>query len=182
VVKKGEDVLVEVPAAKVDQIFVFGRCAITTPAMTFCLQEDIPIVLLSSRGQYYGLIGSPVGDRVSLHRQQFARAADPAFALTTAKMIVLGKLANSRVLLQRHQRRKGLDAVGQAIRQIETIIGSVPGAQTLEEVHGHEGNGAARYQAFGHLLQQDLGFSHRVRRPPTDPVNSLLSLTYTMCF
>ena len=63
VVKKGEDVLLEVPAAKVDQIFVFGRCAITTPAMTFCLEEEIPVVLLSSRGRYYGLLDSPVGDR-----------------------------------------------------------------------------------------------------------------------
>lgn len=182
-VKKDGQTLLEVPAAKVDQIFVFGRCAITTPAMTFCLQEEIPIVLLSSRGQYYGLLDSPVGDRVSLHRQQFARAADPAFYLATAKTLVRGKLSNCRVFLQRHQRRKGLKPVGEAIAEIEAILARLPQAQTLEEVHGHEGHGAARYfEAFAHLLQQDLGFTRRVRRPPTDPVNSLLSLGYTLGF
>jgi CRISPR-associated protein Cas1 len=183
VVKKGEDVLLAVPAAKVDQVFVLGRCSITTPAMTFCLQEEIPIVLLSSRGQYYGVIDSPTSDRVSLHRQQFARAADPAFVLATAKAVVRGKLANCRVLLQRHQRRKGIDAVKSAIRELDAIAGRLATAQTPEAVLGHEGNGAARYfDAFARLLQHDLGFRGRVRRPPTDPVNSLLSFGYTLAF
>lgn len=182
-VKKGEDVLLEVPAAKVDRIFVFGRCSITTPAMTFCLEEEIPLVLLSSRGRYYGLLDSPVGDRVSLHRQQFARAEDEQFSLATAKSIVRGKLSNCRVLLQRHQRRKGLDPVKAAIAEIDGILGRLPQAQTLDEVRGHEGHGAARYfDAFARLVQPDLGFTRRVRRPPTDPVNSLLSLGYTLCF
>jgi CRISPR-associated protein Cas1 len=175
--------LLEVPAAKVDQIFVFGRCAITTPAMTFCLQEEIPVVLLSSRGRYYGLLDSPVGDRVSLHRQQFTRAEDHDFCLATAKSLVRGKLANCRVLLQRHQRRKGIDAVNAAIADIDAIIARLPQAKTLDEVRGYEGHGAARYfDAFGHLVRPELGFTRRVRRPPTDPVNSLLSLGYTLCF
>jgi CRISP-associated protein Cas1 len=182
-VKKDDAVLLEVPAAKVDQIFVFGRCAITTPAMTFCLQEEIPVVLLSSRGRYYGLLDSPVGDRVSLHRQQFSRAEDQDFCLATAKSVVRGKLANCRVLLQRHQRRKGLDAVKAAIADIDGIIGRLPQAKTLDEVRGHEGHGAARYfDAFTHLVQPDLGFTRRARRPPTDPINSLLSFGYTLCF
>jgi CRISPR-associated protein Cas1 len=183
VVKKGEDVLLEVPAAKVDQIFVFGRCAITTPAMTFCLEEEIPVVLLSSRGRYYGLLDSPVGDRVSLHRQQFARAEDQDFCVATAKSIVRGKLSNCRVLLQRHQRRKGIDAVKAAIADIDAIIARLPQAKTLDEVRGYEGHGAARYfDAFARLVEPGLGFTRRVRRPPTDPVNSLLSLGYTLCF
>ena len=41
-VKKDDEVLLEVPAAKVDQVFIFGRCAITTPAMTFCLEHRSP--------------------------------------------------------------------------------------------------------------------------------------------
>jgi len=32
------------------------------------------------------------------------------------------------------------------------------------------------------LLKQDLGFSGRVRRPPTDPVNAMLSFAYTLLF
>ena len=111
VVKKEGEILLEVPAAKIDQIFIFGNCTITTPAMTYCLKEDIPIVLFSSRGSYYGIIDSPLGDNVSLHRQQFTRAADQEFCLATAKAIITAKLHNSRLLLQRHQRRKQIPVV-----------------------------------------------------------------------
>ena len=183
VVKKEDRVLLEVPAAKVDKIFVFGRCSLTTPAMTSCLQQEVPIVLLSSRGQYYGLIDSPLADHVTLHRQQFARAADPAFCLTTAKALVRGKLANGRALLERQARRKGLEAVKEAATELEALRARLASAATLEELNGYEGAAAARYfEAFAELLQQDLGFHRRVRHPPTDPVNSLLSFGYTLCF
>jgi len=183
VVKKEGEILLEVPAAKIDQIFVFGNCTITTPAMTYCLKEDIPIVLLSSRGSYYGVIDSPLGDNVSLHRQQFTRAADPEFCLATAKVIIAAKLHNSRLLLQRHQRRKQIPAVATAIERLSEISVRLPKATTVEEVNGYEGAGAAQYfAALGQLVDPAFQFSRRTRRPPTDPVNSLLSLGYTLLF
>ena len=182
-VKKDDEVLLDVPAAKVDQIFIFGRCAITTPAMTFCLERQIPIVLMSSRGQYYGVVDSPIGDHVTIHRMQFERAADRVFCLDTAKSIVRIKLANSRVLLQRHQRRKGVGAVAEAIQALEKLLPRVKQANAVEEVYGYEGQGAARYfEAFGYLLNFSMGFGHRVKHPPTDPVNSLLSFGYALSF
>lgn len=183
IVRKDEEVLLEVPASKIDQIFVFGNCSLTTPAMTYCLKEEIPVVLLSSRGSYYGVIDSPIGDNVSLHREQFAKAADPAFCLATAKAIVRGKLHNCRVLLQRHNRTKRIPEVTTAIEELAKGMEQVGQAATLEEAHGYEGAGAARYfEALGHLVDPDLGFARRVRRPPTDPVNSLLSFGYTLLF
>jgi CRISPR-associated protein Cas1 len=183
VVKKEGEILLEVPAAKIDQIFVFGNCTITTPAMTYCLKEDIPIVLFSSRGNYYGIIDSPLGDNVSLHRQQFIRAADQEFCLATAKTIIAAKLHNSRLFLQRHQRRKQIPAVATAIERLSEISVRLPRAATVEEVNGYEGAGAAQYfAALGQLVDPAFQFSHRTRQPPTDPVNSLLSLGYTLLF
>ena len=63
------------------RILIFGNMRITTPAMQFCLIEQIPIVLLSSRGQYYGVVESAKSDQVTLHARQFARVAEPGFAL-----------------------------------------------------------------------------------------------------
>lgn len=73
VVRKNGAVLQEVPAIKVDQILVFGNSQITTQAMAFCLLERIPIVLLSGRGRYYGVIDSLDADPVLLQRDQFQR-------------------------------------------------------------------------------------------------------------
>ncbi len=73
IVRKKSTAPIEVPAIKVDQILIFGNVRITTPAMQFCLIEEIPIFLLSSRGQYYGVVESAKSDQVTLHARQFAR-------------------------------------------------------------------------------------------------------------
>jgi len=183
VVKKEGEILLEVPAAKINQIFVFGNCTITTPAMTYCLREEIPIVLFSSRGSYYGIIDSPLSDNISLHQQQFTRVANPEFCLATAKAIVSVKLHNCRLLLQRHQRRKQIPAVATAIERLSEINVRLAHATTVEEVNGYEGAGAAQYfAALGQLVDPAFSFSRRTRQPPTDPVNSLLSLGYTLLF
>ncbi len=50
----------------------------------------------------------------------------------------------------------------------------------IESLRGLEGSAAnAYYRAFSLLFPPSLGFHSRVRRPPTDPVNALLSLIYT---
>ena len=38
------------------------------------------------------------------------------------------------------------------------------------------------FQGFGKGFKTDQGFRKRVRRPPTDPVNSVLSFLYTVLF
>jgi CRISPR-associated protein Cas1 len=46
---------------------------------------------------------------------------------------------------------------------------------------GLEGSGSAHYfGVFGQVLKYDLGFRKRVRRPPTDPINAMLSLGYVL--
>lgn len=53
--------------------------------------------------------------------------------------------------------------------------------QTLTQLRGIEG--AIQRQIFDYWRQQlpsELNFKQRVRRPPTDPVNALLSLAYTL--
>lgn len=183
IVKKEGNTLLEVPAAKIDQIFIFGNCTVTTPAMTYCLKEEIPIILLSSRGNYYGVIDSPLGENVSLHRQQFTRAADPDFSLQTAKALVTAKLQNSRLLLQRHQRRKHIPLVATVIDRLGELNVRLQHAATREEVNGYEGAGAAQYfAALGQLVDPAFRFTTRTRQPPTDPVNSLLSFGYTLLF
>ncbi len=64
--------------------------------------------------------------------------------------------------------------MGEALAKIE-------GVETLESLLGHEGNGSRIYfQALGALVQEPFAFEKRTRRPPQDPVNSLLSLGYTL--
>lgn len=183
VVSKGGVTLREIPAIKVDQIMVFGNIHITTPAMRFCLMDRIPIFLLSSRGRYFGTLESNSTDQVVLHRDQFASAGNPDFCLNLAKSMVRGKVGNAKVLLQRYARHRPRVNLSACVKGLTAILHRLPGAQSLDEVRGYEGAAAAQY--FGGmrlLIGEPWGFVKRQKQPPPDPVNSLLSLGYTLLF
>jgi CRISPR-associated protein Cas1 len=176
-VTKNRKVLKKVPALQVDQIIIFGSCGLTTPAMKFCLQRGIPVTLLSSRGQYYGVLESTSSSNVLLQREQFAKSADKDFCLRVAKAIVSAKIKNSRILLRRHM------PGGEVLDELGRLLEKVEGGGTLDEVRGFEGAAAAKYfPAFVSLLKDPMGFTHRRRQPPTDPINSMLSFGYTLLF
>jgi CRISPR-associated protein Cas1 len=60
-------------------------------------------------------------------------------------------------------------------------LSQLEGANDIGSVLGIEGFASTLYySAFKTVLKQDLGFRARVRRPPRDPVNSLLSFGYTL--
>jgi CRISPR-associated protein Cas1 len=98
-----------------------------------------------------------------------------------ARTLVDAKLANSHALLRRHT---GDAAVEEARRRLRRARRQLPQAGTLDAVRGHEGDGAAAlFGVFGRLVKvPGFAFERRTRRPPTDPVNSLLSLGYTLLY
>lgn len=106
-------------------------------------------------------------------------------------------------MLQRHQRRQSDREVGQAIEQMARLLrelaampldtAHVPhplasgdnriAGTPLETILGMEGAGSAAYfHCFGKLLSdpRQWPFEGRVKRPPTDPVNALLSFGYSL--
>ncbi|NOS89054.1 MAG: group II intron reverse transcriptase/maturase [Methylococcaceae bacterium] len=115
VVRQEQKIVREIPAIKVDQIMVFGNAQISTQAMQFCLQQRIPIYLLSSLGRYYGVIDSFDTDPILLQREQFLHANNEVFCLKLATAMVHGKIANSRVLIQRHARRHNTEVLNLAV-------------------------------------------------------------------
>ena len=158
VVRKNGAVLQEVPAIKVDQIMVFGNSQITTQAMAFCLIERIPIVLLSGRGRYYGVIDSLDTDPVLLQRDQFLRSADPDFCLRLARAIVTGKLQNMRLILRRYARKREAPALPAAERSLQGLVADIEKAQTLDALRGYEGSGSKAYfEGLAHAPVRGVG-------------------------
>jgi CRISPR-associated protein Cas1 len=177
-ITKNRKVLKKVPALHVDQIIIFGSCGVTTPAMKFCLQRDIPITLLSTRGQYYGVLESTSSStNVVLQKQQFARSEENDFRLRITKAIVGAKIKNCRTLLRRHVE------VPKILDDLSRLNEKADKAVTVEEARGFEGAAAAKFfPAYAGLLKDSMGFTLRRRQPPTDPVNSMLSFGYTLLF
>lgn len=159
VIRKQGRVLQEVPAIKVDQILVFGNSQITMPAMIYCLIERIPIVLLSGKGRYYGVVDSLDTDPVLLQRDQFVKSADSDFCLRIARAIVRGKLANMRLILQRYARKREVSLLRHTDTILQGYTAAIEKAETLDQVRGYEGITSKTYfEGMRALLPLAWGF------------------------
>jgi len=190
---------VRVPMMKVEQVVVYGDSTITSPALLALLEQGVDVCFLSYHGQFKGRLSRDFskngGLRIAQHRHAVVNDSDRA--LLAAKGFVRGKLGNMRTILLRANRKLGDTSVKEAARAVARVIKQVEALQpdgqappnpsrpqadsAWGSLLGLEGNGTAQYfGVFGKLLKRDMGFSKRARRPPTDPVNALLSYGYVL--
>ncbi|MCI4626031.1 MAG: CRISPR-associated endonuclease Cas1 [Candidatus Magnetoovum sp. WYHC-5] len=183
VITKGEQVIKEIPAIKIDQILLFGSIQVTTQAMKYCLEQDIPIIILSSTGKYYGAVESFNYVNPVLHAKQFELSGSEGFSLTVGKAIVRAKLLNSKILMQKYDRNRNEPILGTTINTINSVLNKLSSVETIAELMGMEGAGSAAYfSVLRALVGSEWGFNARKKQPPTDPVNSMLSYGYTLLF
>lgn len=177
-VKQQRMVLATVQLPLLEQVLVFGQSQLTTQAVRACLQRDIPIAYLSRLGWCYGRVLAVSRGYRHLARYQQELSFGDRFAV--ARALVRGKLHNSRVLLQRQQRRQGSDRLTVAIDELAALSEQLPAAESVEQLLGLEGAGAASYfAALGSCLRaSEFEFRQRSRRPPRNEVNALLSFGY----
>lgn len=190
-IEKDEKVLGEIITRQVEQIIVFGNVALTTPVMQYCLREEVPVTFLSQHGKYFGRLESLTADNAETQRFHFMRSIDDVFALEIARTLVTAKISNSRItVLRRKKTLKSRDGmlhktVMGNLDVMDSLANKAASCDDMEVLRGFEGKASALYfECYGMLFRKDLPFHtvsfQRVRRPPTNPVNSLLSFGYTL--
>jgi CRISPR-associated protein Cas1 len=176
----GESICHTLFPQKLEQLVLCGNVSLTPQALHLLLREGIDTVFLRLDGRYKGRLAQEEPKNVFLRRRQFLLSGDDSFCLAAARNIVSGKLHNAVTVLQRIRRTRQSSGADHAIAAIRNLCDRLDTVSDLAALRGYEGEGAARYFAglrFG--LDDDFGFTRRVRRPPTDPVNAVLSLLYT---
>ncbi len=169
------------PLVQISEVVLFGNIGLTTPAIKALLKRGIDVVFLNRDGRYCGRLIGPPTKFGNLRRWQYQRIDDDAYKLRTAQAIVEAKLRNCRTLLMRYNRSLHDDSVGNAADSLHRLIARTARTETLHSLMGVEGQGAAIYfRVFKRLFKDDWPFAKRVRRPPTDPLNVLLSFGYTL--
>lgn len=188
---------VRVPLIKVDQVVVQGDSTVTTPALLALLEQRVDVCFCSYYGQFRGRLAGGFSKNSLLRIEQHRWHDDPGRSLSLGRLFVQGKLANQRTLLLRTNRKRKDPSVAKAAGDIKGVLDQVPQVRRAEgetidprvpqagtawgTLLGLEGSAAAFYfGVFRRLLKQDLGFRGRKKRPPTDPVNALLSYGYTL--
>ncbi|MEW6756099.1 MAG: CRISPR-associated endonuclease Cas1 [Candidatus Latescibacterota bacterium] len=177
VVRRGSDVRAQIPLANLDQLTILGNVQVTTQALQFLSGHGVDTFFLTQNGTYRAHLRSAGSTSVALKARQFEAAGRPEVVLALAQSFVLGKIANQTAVCAR--RRRNLDP--DAIHSLRRCRQRVHRATTLEALRGIEGTASRIYfRAWPAWLVEDFGFTGRARRPPTDLVNALLSLGYTL--
>ncbi len=167
---------------KLDQIVLFGNIFLTPAVIQHLLKEGIDTAFMTKRGRYLGRLQSALGKNIVLRREQFRKIENQDFCLKTATSIVKGKLANLRTVLMRLNRTREHVELDSQILTIRNLITKVDEVESLDSLRGYEGRGSAVYfEGFSKgFLTEEFQFPGRVRRPPTDPINALMSLGYML--
>ncbi|MDI6798307.1 MAG: CRISPR-associated endonuclease Cas1, partial [Desulfatibacillaceae bacterium] len=180
-VRKGDDTHNTLFTYKLDQLLLFGNIEITRNAMLLLFRQGVDTVFFTMNGRYLGRLSQGESKIVHLRKRQFVLLENSEFCLEAAKSIVAGKLANMGTLLWRIKRSRDNPQAGRQAEKIQELLPRLAKAKDIASVRGLEGRGSAIYfEGFPQGFVDSIGFFRRVRRPPTDPVNSVLSLVYTL--
>jgi len=183
VIERDGIALGEIHEFKVERIVIFGHVQLTTQAISYMLNRSIDTAFISLQGRLKGRLTPLASKNILLRLRQYERARDANFAISLARSIVSGKIANCVAVLARHQRNHPEVDFSEDIDRLNIALADAARKQTLASLRGVEGQAAAIYfRAFASMLRRELCFTKRTRRPPADPVNSMLSFGYTLLY
>ena len=188
VAKQGDNVLGRVPLHTLEGISLFSYAGASPALIGSCCERGIRLTFFSPSGRYLADARGGCTGNVLLRKAQFKVAENDLASLEIARYFILGKIFNSRWVLERALRDHGLRINGEAVRgAINHLVESLDAVRTcnsLDSLRGIEGDAAAvYYSVFDELVLRDkdnFHFSGRSRRPPKDRVNALLSLFYSV--
>lgn len=187
-VRVEKETRLQLPIHTLSGIVCFGQVSCSPFLLGLCAERGVGVSLLTENGRFLARVQGPTSGNVLLRRQQYRWADDEARSVEVARSALVGKIANSRTVLQRalrdHAEKPGSDIVQEASTKLRFSLEQLPAADSLDVLRGIEGDAAGAYfGVFNHLITAQKGefqFHERSRRPPLDKVNCLLSFVYTL--
>lgn len=163
---------------EISQVNIYGGVEITTPATVELMQRGIPVLHFTHGGWFEGICSGHTHKNVLLRKRQHKWADDAERSLSIARSIVSGKIKNCRILIMRNDS----DPPHELLDSLNGSSEKAEAAERMESLLGIEGAAAEAYfSRFASLLKSkaaEFSFSGRNKRPPRDPVNSVLSYLY----
>lgn len=178
VYKQGKPVFVR-PLVGLSTLVLMGRVELSAALAARLLRRGVDTAFLSLNGNYKGRLAPACSKNAAIRRRQYQCLDDPAFKQAFATAVVRAKTLN----YGRMVRKQARVAYSLFKDRLFNMRRSLRAANTIETLRGLEGSFSAVYfQNLPAMVIEDFGFKKRIKHPPPDPMNILLSLAYTMLF
>ncbi|WP_126443801.1 CRISPR-associated endonuclease Cas1 [Sulfuricystis multivorans] len=172
-----------VPIAPLTRVFLRGEVTLSASLLGKLGEQGVGVVILSGRrGKPSLLLARPHND-AARRVAQIEKSLDASFCLTYARALIERKI-DHQIEWFDELRSRDMQARYELTHAMQLIAGHkqrLPSADSLARLRGIEGSAAACYfDGLKAVVPESWQFKSRNRRPPKDPFNALLSLTYTL--
>lgn len=172
-----------VPLAPISRVILRGKVTLEASLLGQLGERGVGLLFLSGRlGRPSLLMGRAHNDAMR-RVEQTRQSLNPDFCLSLARDLIHRKIQNQCEWFDtlREHYPQARYPITQALRQLRDQQSRLPDIAQLESLRGLEGAAAASYFAgLRAVVPASMGFTERNRRPPKDPFNALISLTYTL--
>jgi CRISPR-associated protein Cas1 len=173
---------VDIPIEKVYDIYIFGETTINTKLLNFLSRTGIVLHFFNYyefyTGSFYPREKLVSGDLLVYQVQHYLDFDKRIFL---AKKFVAGSAQNIlRNLKYYNTRGKNVE---NAITLIEQLLLELENATDIQQIMGLEGNIRKNYyKEWNTIIDQEINFEKRVKRPPDNMINSLISFMNSLVY
>jgi len=160
-----------IPIEDVESLHIFGEVDLNTKFLNFLSQQNIPIHFYNYYGFYSGSF-MPREKNISgnLTVKQVEFYIDPIKRQYIAISFIEGAIFH----MQRNLRE--YEGTEEFVEVLKAELSNAYNTKSIPELMGCEGRARdAYYQAFNVILKNNFSFAKREKRPPTNPINALIS-------
>lgn len=181
ILKRDEELLMDIPLRKISRLFLFGNIQLTTPALHALLEEEVDVSFFSARGRFKGSLGGAMSRNIPLRVAQYESWSDQGYRLQIAQRLIEAKLRNMVLFLRRYQYNYPEVDFSLSIKTIQDGMSQLTATTKTDSILGIEGYCSREYfKCFAVMCRGSLQFPGRQMHPSPDPINALLSLGYTL--
>ena len=176
---------IPIPVEDIDALYFYGELDLNTRLLNFLSQKHIAFHVFN----YYGYYAGSYYPREYLNSGSLLVKQVQHYENASKRMVIAHEFVESAVFnmlrILRYHTNRGKDCNAQ-IEAIETNLAESRTAKNTNELMGYEGIiRDTYYTAFNTILTLKTPFEKRVRRPPDNPINALISfgnsMTYSAC-
>jgi len=188
VIKKDEHTSTRLPLHNLENIVCFNYLGASPALMGACADRNVGLCFLTPNGRFQARVTGKVKGNVLLRKKQYEVSENEDASVQVAASFLIGKIANSRKVVERtlrdHAMLVNVEAINKVSSALKATLVEIQNSKTIGDLMGFEGSAAKLYfGVFDQLILQQresFSFKERSRRPPLDNMNSLLSFLYTL--
>jgi len=171
-----------IPVEDVDSIYLFGEVNLNTNLINFLSKNGVIIHFFN----YYGFYTGSFYPREKLNSgylfvEQVKHYIDKEKRVQISKEIIKSASYNIHRNV-RYYKERGRD-LEHEMNYIEELRGEINSVHEINELMGVEGNIRKKYYStFNKIVNQEINFEKRTKRPPDNMINALISFCNSMVY